>query len=68
MERDYAEQRAEVLRQLDGLRVEVDGRGERMNLKIRDAQRQKVPYMLVVGAPALTSDPEVQQQKETPPT
>jgi threonyl-tRNA synthetase len=32
-----------------GLRVEVDERGERMNAKIRDAQRQKIPYMLVVG-------------------
>ncbi len=32
-----------------GLRVEVDERGERMNSKIRDAQKQKVPYMLVVG-------------------
>jgi len=27
----------------------VDERGERMNAKIRDAQKQKVPYMLVVG-------------------
>ncbi len=32
-----------------GLRVEIDERGERMNAKIRDAQNQKVPYMLVVG-------------------
>jgi threonyl-tRNA synthetase len=32
-----------------GLRAEVDGRPERMNAKIRDAQVQKVPYMLVVG-------------------
>ena len=32
-----------------GFRVEVDGRSERMNLKIRNAQMQKVPYMLVVG-------------------
>ena len=32
-----------------GFRVEVDGRSERMNLKIRQAQLQKVPYMLVVG-------------------
>jgi threonyl-tRNA synthetase len=32
-----------------GLRVEVDDRSERMNAKIRDAQNQKVPYMLVVG-------------------
>ena len=32
-----------------GYRVEVDGRSERMNLKIRNAQLQKIPYMLVVG-------------------
>jgi threonyl-tRNA synthetase len=32
-----------------GLRAEVDHRTERMNAKIRDAQLQKVPYMLVVG-------------------
>ncbi|MBI4287742.1 MAG: threonine--tRNA ligase [Chloroflexi bacterium] len=32
-----------------GLRVEVDDRTERMNLKIREAQVNKVPYMLVVG-------------------
>ncbi|HWQ03769.1 MAG TPA: threonine--tRNA ligase [Longilinea sp.] len=42
---------AEVAKKLKaaGLRVEVDERGERMNAKIRDAQNQKVPYMLVVG-------------------
>ncbi len=33
----------------EGLRVEVDQRSERMQAKIRDAQLQKVPYMLVVG-------------------
>ncbi|MBM3926297.1 MAG: threonine--tRNA ligase [SAR202 cluster bacterium] len=32
-----------------GFRVDVDSRNERMNLKIREAQLQKVPYMLVVG-------------------
>ena len=32
-----------------GFRVEVDERPERMGAKIRDAQLQKVPYMLVVG-------------------
>ena len=32
-----------------GFRVNVDARSERMNLKIRNAQTQKVPYMLVVG-------------------
>jgi threonyl-tRNA synthetase len=33
----------------EGVRVEVDARSERMNLKIRQAQLDKVPYMLVVG-------------------
>jgi threonyl-tRNA synthetase len=32
-----------------GLRVEVDDRHEKINYKIREAQLQKVPYMLVVG-------------------
>ena len=31
------------------MRVEVDARPERMNLKIREAQLQKIPYMLIVG-------------------
>jgi threonyl-tRNA synthetase len=32
-----------------GFRVEVDARREKMQAKIRDAQSQQVPYMLVVG-------------------
>jgi threonyl-tRNA synthetase len=32
-----------------GLRVHLDDRSEKVNLKIREAQLQKVPYMLVVG-------------------
>ena len=44
----YAEEVADQLRQV-GLRVELDNRGERMNAKVRDAQLQKIPYMLVVG-------------------
>jgi threonyl-tRNA synthetase len=32
-----------------GLRVETDSANERMQKKIRDAQLQKIPYMLVVG-------------------
>ena len=32
-----------------GVRVHVDVRNDRMNAKIRDAQMQKVPYMLIVG-------------------
>jgi threonyl-tRNA synthetase len=33
----------------EGLRVTLDERSEKVNLKIRDAQMQKIPYMLVVG-------------------
>ena len=32
-----------------GVRAHVNSRNERMNAKIRDAQLQKVPYMLIVG-------------------
>jgi threonyl-tRNA synthetase len=41
----------EVRKQLDaaGIRATVDERSEKVNLKIRDAQLQKIPYMLVVG-------------------
>ncbi len=45
---DYAETVREALAAA-GLRVDVDKRNERMNAKIRDAQLQKAPYMLVVG-------------------
>ena len=32
-----------------GLRAEVDDRSERMQAKVRDAQEQKIPVMLVLG-------------------
>lgn len=44
----YAHQVASQLRKA-GLRVEVDDSAKRMNAKIREAQVQKVPYMLVIG-------------------
>jgi len=44
----FAKQVADELKQA-GLRVNVDDRSERMNAKIRDAEKQKVPFMLVVG-------------------
>jgi threonyl-tRNA synthetase len=44
----YAREVAAQLRAA-GVRVHVDDRPERMNYKIREAQVQKVPYMLVVG-------------------
>ena len=45
---EYARKVEAELREA-GFRVEVDDGAERMGAKIRDAQLQKVPYMLVVG-------------------
>ncbi len=45
---EYAHSLASQLKDAK-LRVQVDDRGERMNAKIRDAQMQKIPYMLVIG-------------------
>ncbi|HLZ29316.1 MAG TPA: threonine--tRNA ligase [Chloroflexota bacterium] len=45
---EYAESVSDKLR-AGGFRVEVDARREKMQAKIRDAQAQQVPYMLVVG-------------------
>jgi threonyl-tRNA synthetase len=45
---EYCQGVAQQLRAA-GLRVEVDERSERMQAKIRDAQMQKVPYMLIAG-------------------
>jgi threonyl-tRNA synthetase len=45
---DYAHKLETELRSRR-VRVEVDDRSERINLKIRQAQLEKVPYMLVVG-------------------
>ncbi len=47
-EHEYAWRVADRLRQTH-LRVEVDGRSERMQRKIRDAQARKVPYMAILG-------------------
>ena len=46
---DYARQVAARLAEA-GVRYQLDDRNEKVNLKIREAQLQKVPYMLVVGA------------------
>ena len=45
---DYALELKKTIREA-GIRVKVDDRSERMNAKIRDAQNQKIPYMLIVG-------------------
>jgi threonyl-tRNA synthetase len=45
---DYAQDTARML-ELGGVRVEADLRDEKMGAKIRDAELEKVPYMLIVG-------------------
>jgi threonyl-tRNA synthetase len=45
---DYARLVEKSLKEKD-IRAEVDDRSERMNAKIRHAQLQKIPYMMVVG-------------------
>jgi threonyl-tRNA synthetase len=53
---EYAEKIAGALRE-SGLRVESNLRSEKIGAKIRDAQMQKVPFMLVLG------DRELEQGK-----
>ena len=45
---DYAKEVTNKLR-ANRIRVELDDRNEKIGYKIREAQLQKVPYMLVVG-------------------
>ena len=48
----YMEYGKEVLAKLEaaGIRAEIDTRAEKIGYKIREAQMNKIPYMLVVGA------------------
>ena len=52
---DYAYQTMDQLKRA-GLRVEVDDSDGRMNAKIRNAQLQKIPYMLVIGGREVEDD------------
>lgn len=51
----YSNQVVEQLKAA-GLRAKLDDRSERMNAKIRDAQNQKIPYMLVIGDQEMESN------------
>jgi threonyl-tRNA synthetase len=51
---DYAREVESDLKN-DDIRALVDDRPERMNLKIRDAQLEKVPFMLIVGDKEMAS-------------
>jgi threonyl-tRNA synthetase len=51
----FAQQVAEQMRLL-GMRVEVDGDGERLGKMIRNAEKQKIPVMAIVGAKEVESN------------
>jgi len=52
---DYAH-KLEAQLKSEGIRAEVDARAERINPKIRQAQLEKIPYMLVVGDKEVKTD------------
>ena len=52
---DYAH-KLEAQLKSEGIRAEVDARAERINPKIRQAQLEKIPYMLVVGDKEVETD------------
>lgn len=52
---DYAKKVQDQLRRA-GIRVELDTREEKIGYKIREAQMQKIPYMLVVGDNEVTEN------------
>ncbi|MCH7837324.1 MAG: threonine--tRNA ligase [Chloroflexi bacterium] len=60
---EYAQKVIDDL-QAAGLRVELDDRGERMQAKIRDAQLQKIPYMLIVGDREQEADAVAVRQRD----
>ena len=51
---DYAKEVRDRLAAL-GLRVELDARDEKLGYRIREAQLQKIPYMIIVGPKELES-------------
>lgn len=61
---DYAREIAQKLKKA-GVRAEVDYRNEKIGYKIREAQIQKIPYMLVVGKKEVESQTvSVRDRKE----
>lgn len=47
-QKEYARRMKTKLEQ-EGLRIDLDDRNEKINYKIREAETQKIPYMLIVG-------------------
>lgn len=52
---DYAKNVLDLL-QAQGLRVELNDKNEPLNARIRDAQLQKIPYMLIIGDREMSSN------------
>jgi threonyl-tRNA synthetase len=52
---EYAEKVAKQMRDA-GFRVEIDSRSERLNSKIREAEMQKIPYILIIGDKESTTE------------
>ena len=52
---DYASELEKKLRK-DGIRVKSDLSNDRMNAKIRNAQKMKTPYMLIIGEKEMADD------------
>ena len=60
---EYAKSVVEKLEN-EGIRVELDDRNEKVGYKIREAQMQKVPYMLVVGEKEQSSNKVAVRSRE----
>lgn len=52
---DAANEAAKTLKK-EGFRCEVDGRAEKIGCKIRTAQLERVPYMLIIGEKEVRTD------------
>ncbi|HUZ45740.1 MAG TPA: threonine--tRNA ligase [Terriglobia bacterium] len=61
---DYARKVTEELRQAK-IRVQLDDRNEKLNARIRDAQLQRIPFMLVVGEREVTAGGVALRRRDT---
>ncbi len=60
---EYAFKICEQLKE-QGIRAEIDDRSEKMQAKIRDAQLEKVPYMLIIGGREVESNSVSVRQRD----
>jgi threonyl-tRNA synthetase len=60
---DYSQKVFTKLKE-QGVRVEIDDRPEKMQSKIRDAQMEKIPFMLVIGGREAESDSVAVRQRD----